>query len=348
MKKTAFALLLISGLFACKDKNIPDVSDIKVNLTVQRFEQDFFAVDTIAMDVDMARVAGKYGNFFNDYAINILGLPLMNTDSSQVSPEMLIRKFRHDYQPIKDSADRIFSDFTPYEKEIKKGLQFVKHYFPKYQLPSKLFTFIGPMDAAYEASLGKYGDVITQDGLAVGLQLHLGSNFSVYHSEMGQQLYPAYISRRFAPEYISVNCMKNIIDDIYPEKTGSRNLVEQMVEKGKRLYVLEKLLPYTADSLLTGYTAKQLKGCNENEGGIWNFFLTNGLLYKNEPDLIKEYVTDGPFTQALGQASPGFIGMWVGRQIIRKYISKNPAVTLEQLLQIPPAKLFEESKYRPG
>lgn len=348
MKKTAFALLLATGLFACKDSKIPDVSNIKVNLTVQRFEKDFFNLDTLNIDGSMQMMAAKYGGFVPDYTFNILGINPPAPDCTMVSSDLTLKRFIHDYRPIKDSADKLFSDFSDYEKEVKKGLQFVKYYFPNYHLPEKLITYIGPMDAAFEASLGKYGDVITQDGLAVGLQLHLGSNFSMYHSEMGQQLYPAYVSRRFAPEYISVNCMKNIVDDIYPERLRGLNLVEQMVEKGKRLYALEKFLPYAQDSLLTGYTAKQLKGCNENEGNIWNFFLTNGLLYKNEPDLVKEYVSDGPFTQALGQASPGFIGMWIGRQIIRKYLEKNSSVTLPQLLQTDARKIFEESKYRPG
>ncbi len=33
-----------------------------------------------------------------------------------------------------------------------------------------------------------------------------------------------------------------------------------MIEKGKRLYVLDKILPNTADTLKTGYTAAQLTG----------------------------------------------------------------------------------------
>ncbi|MBO9632938.1 MAG: hypothetical protein J7578_07440 [Chitinophagaceae bacterium] len=347
MKKTALALLFATGLFACKDKNIPDVSDIRVNLTLQRFEKDFFAIDTLNLRPAVLQpLYEKYGSFTSGFVSQILGI-MPSTDSSY-RPELAIKSFLHDYAPIKDSTDKLFGDFSKYEKEVRKGLQFVKYYFPNYQLPTKLITFIGPMDASFEAALGKYGDVITQDALAVGLQLHLGSNFSIYHSEMGQQLYPAYISRRFAPEYISVNCIKNILDDIYPEKIKGLNLVEQMVEKGKRLYALEKVLPYTEDSLLTGYTSKQLKGCRDNEGTIWNFFLTNGLLYKNEPDLIKEYVTDGPFTQALGQGLPGFIGMWVGRQIIKKYLTKHGSVTLEQLLHTDPRKIFEESKYKPG
>ena len=40
MKKTGLVLLIVAGLFSCKDKNAPDVSNIKVELAVKRFEQD--------------------------------------------------------------------------------------------------------------------------------------------------------------------------------------------------------------------------------------------------------------------------------------------------------------------
>ena len=60
-----------------------------------------------------------------------------------------------------------------------------------------------------------------------------------------------------------------------------------MVDKGKRLYILDKLLPQTPDSLKIGYTANQLKGADKNEGLIWNFFVENNLLYETDGQKIK-------------------------------------------------------------
>ena len=79
--------------------------------------------------------------------------------------------------------------------------------------------------------------------MIVGLQHHLGKNFSLYKSELVQQTYPEYISNRFEPDYIAVNCMNNIVNDLFPEKTEDKPLVNQMIEKGKRLYLLNKFLP---------------------------------------------------------------------------------------------------------
>jgi hypothetical protein len=337
MKKAGFILLAVIGLFSCRDNKVPDVSGIDIPLQTQHFEQDFFALDTTNMMASLEALSVKYPFFLGDYLHNILELPEISDTS--VTTLQLIKRFIAEYRPVKDSADKVLKEWDDIQTDIRKGLQFVKHYFPAYKAPAKVITFIGPMEG--------YSDVITRDALAVGLQLHLGSQFSMYTSEVGQSLYPTYISRRFTPDYIPVNCMKNIIDDISPEQTTGKPLVEQMVEKGKRLYVLDKLMPYTADTLKLGYTKKQLDGCFENEGRIWNFFLTNNLLLTTEPALLKGYMTDAPNTPELGNQSPGAIGLFVGRQIVRKYMDKHGDLSLAELLQTNATKIFEESKYRP-
>jgi hypothetical protein len=345
MKNWLIYCLAALILAACNTEKVPDVSNIRADLQVQRFEQDFFAIDTNNIGASMRQLQQKYPAFLNDFLINILGIPLVQ--GNDTAAESAIRQFIRDYKPIKDTADKVFASLAGIEKEVKRGLQFTKHYFPGYKAPAKLITFIGPLDAYYEASLGGYGDIITRDALGVGLQLHMGRNFSVYQTEMGQRLYPNYISRRFEPQYIPVNCMKNIIDDLFPDNSADRPLVEQMIEKGKRMYVLDKLLPYTEDTLKIGYTKKQLQGCYENEGLIWNFFLRNNLLYSIDPAINKTYIQDGPKTEELGEASPGYIGLFVGWQIVKKYMSNNTELSLQQLMQTNAKKIFEESKYKP-
>ena len=348
MKMKNSLLIFLSALLLAgcgSGVNAPDVSDIKVELTTSRFEQDFFAIDTNNIRSSLQQLQAKYPGFVNDFVVNILGLPLLPQPDTSV--DRVLKKFIADYKPIKDTADHVFHSIDKITGEVKRGLSFAKYYFPQYKLPTKLITYIGPMDAYFQGSLGGYGDIITNEGLAVGLQLHLGKNYSIYHSEMGQQLYPDYISRRFEPAYIPVNCMKNIIDDLFPEKTIERPLIDQMIEKGKRLYILDKLLPYTADSLKIGYTGKQLEGCFLNEANIWNLFLQNNFLYSIEPAVNKNYMQDGPKTEELGDASPGFIGLFVGWQIVRKYMDKHPNLPLGELMSTDSRKIFEESKYKP-
>jgi hypothetical protein len=332
-------------LFACgrKDKS-PDVSGIKVDLELVRFEKDFFALDSLQPEAGLEALRAKHPGFTEDFVERILGIPW--ADTSEMKSRAL-RQFLSDYRPILAEANEAVGDFSAYQEDIRSALQYVKHYFPSYPIPRKLITFVGPLDAYAEGQTGGYGDIITPEGLAVGLQLHLGSQSPVYLTQQGQQLYPTYISRRFDPAYIPVNCLKNVVDDLYPGNVTGKSLLEQMVDKGKRLYLLDLFLPGTADTLKIGYTADQLQGCEKNEGLIWNFFVQNNLLYETDVQKIKSFVGDGPKTTELGDASPGYIALYVGRQLVRAYMDQHPGTSPEQLLNLDAKTILTESKYKP-
>jgi len=346
MKKNSFLfLLLIVFLVSCKNKTGPNVSNIKVDIQTVRFEKEFFSIDTNNTEASLQKIYNAHPAFFRDFTQHILGLPPITDSGAQAVSA--IRQFLRDYRPVYDSVMKEFPDFNREEEKITNALRYVKYYFPKYQLPGSIITFIGPMDAYFQGSTGGYGDAITSEGLAIGLQLHLGNNFSMYNSEMGLSLFPSYISRKFSREYIPVNCVKNIIDDMYPDQSSDRSLIEQIVEKGKRIYLARKLMPDTHDTLIIGYTSPQLEGCKKNEALIWQYFVKNGLVFNNDPSLIKNYVGDSPNTPEFGEGAPGNIGLFVGWQIVNRFMEKNENMPLVEMMAFDARKLFEESKYRP-
>jgi hypothetical protein len=333
--KNYLVAIIIFLFSSCKnEKPAPDVSGIKVPLQLQRFDQDFFSVDTNNIPSALNRLQQSYGSFLNDYLYNIMVLPPQPDSVGQK-----IKMFLHDYDYVYTSAQKQFKDFNAEFKSIQKGLQYAKYYFPNYKTPERVITFIGPVEG--------YANVLTQSGLAVGLQLYLGKDFPVYHSDFITEVYPGYQQRRFAPAYIPVNCMKNIIGDIYPEKTSADPLVYQMIDAGKRLYLLDHFLPQLADSLKTGYTQDQLEGCYDNEVSIWNYFVQNNLLFITDPIQIRDYMTDGPHTQAFGNTSPGFLGQFIGWQIVKKWMSQHESTTLPQLINTQDKQIYEEAKYKP-
>lgn len=344
-KRFIICIIGLLGLFACTgNKKIPDVANIHVNLEVLRFEQDFFALDTNNVTDGLMQLQQKYPVFLPDFIQHILGL---SPTGDEVKSDAAIKMFLRDYRVVKDTASGLFSNFFAIEEEVKSGLRFTKYYFPNYRTPEKLITFIGPLDAIFETGLGKTGDVITQNALAVGLQLHLGKHASLYQSPVAQSLFPRYVSRKFEPAYIAVNCMKNIIDDIYPPQPTNKTLLDITIDKGKRMYLLDLLLPNSADSLKIGYTAKQLEGCYANEGLIWSFLIQNNLLYNSDPLRIQSYVEEGPLTQELGEGSPGNISTFVGWQIVKKYMESFPDTAIETLLQLDAPEILQASKYKP-
>jgi hypothetical protein len=329
--------LLLFLAFSCKNRNqAPDVSDITVNTRIERFDQSFFALDSTHIREGLLELGRQYPYFLNDFTVNILGAgPLSDTS---VNSFIACRQFLTSYLPVKDSITAKFKNMRGIENDLKKGFQYIKYYFPSYQLPPKVVSYIGPFDAP--------GVALTRYTLAIGLQLYAGRNFSFYHSAQGQELFPLYISARFEPEYVVPNCMKALEEDIFPDPSQGKPLVEQMIEKGKYWWLLDKLLPESADSLKTGFTGKQLEWCKNNEGQIWNFFLQNDL-YTIDPELIKNYIGDAPYTQGMPGSSPGNIGQWVGWQIVRKYAALHPDLGPDAIMKTTDRSIFDEVKYKP-
>ncbi len=330
------AVLVFVGSGCNNNNNAPDVSAVKVSLSTQRFEQDFFTLDTTKFSESLQNLMSKYPGFGENFVATIL-----NTDPKWPADTALnyIKSFIAAYRHVYDTSQKVFANFAPYEKQVHKSLQYLKHYFPQYPAPTKIITYIGPMDG--------YGDILDVDAFIVGLHQHLGSNFSMYNSALVRETYPDYISRRFEPDYIAVNCMKNVVLDMYPEKMEDKTLVVQMVEKGKRLYLLQKLVPFAKDYQLLGYTEKQLKESREREAAIWDLFVQNNLLQSIDNGVIKNYIGESPKTTELGEAAPGNIGSFAGWQIVQKFMSKFPETSLHQLMNTDAEMLFSQAKYKP-
>jgi hypothetical protein len=344
MKSTTLLGMLVLIILSCNDGHKkPDISQIKVQLTVRRFEKDLFTMDTLRLENSLLNLYKDYPLFLTDFIHNILGL---QTDDS-VLLNVGIKKFIHDYKQIFDSTRNIELAIEKEKDEIIEGLRYVKFYFPTYQLPKEFITYIGPIDAIFTGPTGSHSEVITTDALCSGLQLHLGVNSTLYTSAAGQQLYPAYISNRFTTEYISVNSMKNIVDDIFPSNNKSNNFLEVLVDQGKRMYLLDLFMPDKSEEIKLGYTSVQLKGLKENEALIWNYFTENSLLYETDMLKIRPFISDGPYTSEFGEGSPGFISLYIGKQLVTKYMNTHPETKPNSLLELTATKILAGSKYKP-
>ena len=113
-------------------------------------------------------------------------------------------------------------------------MKFVKYYFPDYKLPEQGDYFHRTHGCFFSnTSFGTQGDIKSNNILGIGLQLHLGANSSYYQNDLGLELYPTYISKNFDREHIPVNCMKLIIDELYPESPAKQALTGTDGGKGE-------------------------------------------------------------------------------------------------------------------
>ncbi len=340
----SFLLCLVLLLFSCQQKTEkPDTSGIKIDLETKRFEKDFFSLDTNNLEPGMQKLQVLYAEFLPDFIGKILGL--QNVDTVLWNKNIIA--FIRDYKPIYDSTLLLEKNLLQAEKELREAMKYVRHYFPAYPLPKQFLTFIGPMDAFAYGETGGYGEIITPTALCTGLQLHLGANSLLYQSEQGMQLYPSYISRKFSTAYISINCIKNIIDDLLPPLPTNKNMLEIMVDHGKRIYLLDLFMPDTDEARKMGYTDDQLRAAETNEGLIWNYFAANKLIYESDYLKIRSFVSDGPSTPEFGEGSPGFISLFIGKKMVNAYMKKHPDTPIDILLSLDAQEILQGAAYKP-
>ena len=344
MGKIGFCLLLVFILFSCNQEDHgPDVSGVKVNLEVQRFDNDFFSIDTNNLEPGLAKLQEKYPEFLRLFMNNIAGIS---------GPEQ-IRSFYGSYRPVYDSARLLYRNFEPVRSGLEQAFRYVKFYFPDYKLPGEVIPVVGPMNSREDLPRmagGDYTPNFIGPGLVgISLQFYLGSAFSFYSNQyFVNNVAPVYRSRRFSREYITADVMKLITDDLFPDNSRRLPLIEQMVEKGKQWWLLDKFMPAAPDTIKTGYTGDQLEFCRRNEGLIWSYIITNENLESLEPATIQNYIGESPFTQSISpEQSPGNIGQWIGWQIVKKYVEKNNTLKPEEVMKATPREIIEEARYKP-
>ena len=335
---TAALIGFVFAFSACGHRGEPDVSAVNVgDIHIERFDTAFFALDSNNIVPGLYALNQRYPWFTGDFVGNILGAgPLSDTSRTAFA---ITRQFLTSYLPLRDSLELKYRDLHWLEKELKQGFRYVKYYFPQYHLPAKVVAFIGPFDGP--------GVALTAYALGIGLQSYAGKNFSFYLSEQGQQAYPQYISRRFEPEYITANCLRNLAEDICPDSSDGRPLIEQMIIKGRYWWLAGKLQPEAPDSIRTGYTQAQLNWSASNAAAVWGYFMKGVDPYTTDPDIIKNYVGENPKTMGMPDASPGNIGTWVGWQIVNKYAAEHSGMSPAELMHVPPRVILEEARYKP-
>lgn len=343
MKKWIVYSGLFIFLFSCNNdrKDIPDISGIKADVSIKRFDRDVAKLDSNNVASGLNELYQQNPQLTTIFLENILGLDSASTLTG-------VKNFLTLSQNLFDTINIVFKDTKELEKQFQEAFRYVKYYYPQYQVPV-VYTVAGPMDALAQSDYGLTPNFLRPGIMGISLQFYLGKDFSVYQDPFFiQNVAPLYRSRRFSKEYIIADAIQLVVNDLFPDQSSGKPLIEQMVEKGKQWYLLDKFLPTTADSVKTGYTQLQLDWCSKNEGMIWTYIIKNEDLQSLNPAVLQTYIGEAPFTQGMPQDySPGNIGQWIGWQIVKKFAEKNSALKPEDIMKTPAAKIIEEAKYKP-
>ena len=246
MKKWIVYSGLLFFLFSCNNekKDIPDISGIKAEVSFKRFDRDIANLDSNNVAAGLNELYQQNPQLTTIFLENILGLDSASTLSG-------LKRFLSLSQNLFDTIDIVFKDTKELEKQFQEAFRYVKYYYPQYQVPA-VYTVAGPMDALAQSDYGLTPNFLRPGLLGISLQFYLGKDFSVYQDPFFiQNVAPSYRSRRFSKEYIIADAMQLVVNDLFPDQSSGKPLIEQMVEKGKQWYLFDKFLPTTPYSVKT-------------------------------------------------------------------------------------------------
>ena len=341
-----YALIIGSILSGCTDPNAwkkIDVSRENVNYTVQRFDQDFFAIDTTHISESEAKLRTRYGQFYDDYVTHIMnfGRAESPVDTTHHDPRIDILHFltNPSDRDLYDTVQKEYPNIADIQPGLTDMLRHFQHYFPKKPHITRVYTMI----TEFSDGIATYDD----STICIGLDMYLGSSYRYYASVDLPQFMIAKLKRPFI--------IPNVTEALYNANfdrtayNAQLPLIEALINEGKKYYFMECMMPDAPDSVIMGYTSRQEEWCRNSEKSVWQYLNEQDLLYKVNYMEQKRYTTDGPSTTGMPPESPPKVGSWVGWQIVRKFMKNSGGkVTLNDLLDNYSAKqIFAMSNYKP-
>lgn len=332
-----FLLLTVLCYFSCEQKSahkVPEtVLEKAFELKINRFDHDLFALKSdSSIKTEITQLYNKYPDFFYLFTKQILNIG----DSTNPQMPNLLKGFIEDQyiNEMYDATQLQFSNLKEYNEQLTNAFKGFHYFFPQAIVP----------EITYFVSGYNYANVTTTTTLGIGLEMYLGQNYKPYTLlEI-----PVYKQKLMSKEYIVADALQAWISTDFEKEEDYKMLLNQMLFKGKIIYTLEQLLPELNDTIKFGYSSNQLKWCKNNEAKIWSHFIEKKLLFAALRGDTYKYINEGPFTAGFPRESPGKIGVWLGYQIIKKYVEQHPNLSLKQLFDNHNAQqILTLSKYKP-
>lgn len=307
------------------DATIGSQEEDNLKINILRYEKALFSIDKANVKAELIRLRPAYCVFLDgdlNNELNIINIKNFISDKRLTS--------------IYAKTTEVYPDLTILETQLSEGFSNFHQVYPKHKIP-KIYTYVS--DLYFEQPVVD-GDTV----IIIALDMFLGKDFELYPM-VGLA---AYQTERCIPERIAPEVFEEIAKVKIKSDNSNMTLLNKIIRQGKLLYFVDCMLPDINDAHIIGYTEEQLKWCRDNEAEIWNFIMSQKLLYQTDPAIVSKLYNDGPFTAMLPKESPGKLGVWVGWQIVKSFMDKNNDISLDSLMHITDAQqLFMKAKYRP-
>ena len=346
VKKGLIALLVVLAslvIISCENEptiSIPDVSTISLDYDVVRYDQILAQLDTNNLKEEMEFVRAKHPEFTQLFFSRILPFEAANNDEFLLNLKGYLSDER--IKRLQDTVSLLFGDIENNElADLEQSMKYMKHYFEDFSAPN-VYTFTS--EYTYQKFIFQDGD---EDGIGIGLDMFLGGDYDYKKIDPKNPAFSEYLTRSFSREHIVKMMMEVLLDDQIGRVPGSR-LIDYMIHNGKKLYMLERVIPGIPDSILYEYTSEQTEWVKNNELEMWAFFFEENLFYESNSMKINKYISPSPNSPGMPPKSPGKTANYIGHQIVKAYMTKFPKTSIQDLMGLKDSQyIMDKSRYKP-
>jgi hypothetical protein len=332
MRQLVFFLFVLFFLSACGPKKPKKATLPKIQLDFVRFDRLFAEAKSIEnIDSLLKKNPEITVGYFHCVPDKI---PFLAKDLFNLFQNPELKSFYN------QSQEPEFFGGNQLEKDLNTAFQEIHDQFPQTKVPKIRTVFSGFGGVGSEFAVQHL--YVTDSLIVVGLDFFMGkkgkySPPNVYEYQM----------RRLEPKALVGQIILQYSAFINQQDAEDHTLLSDMIWYGKGYVFTKKILPSLPDSLLFGYTTKELEETQAFQTEVWEHFIDNSLLFKKEEYIKAKYIGERPKTPEIGPACPGSIGRWLGWRIVDIYINQNSKVDLPKLMANKEAnKIFLASGYR--
>lgn len=321
-------------LWSCKAGRTFFPKDIPAaQVSVVRFDSALLHLDTLHIAEGVRKLYADYPSFMPVFCEDILGIYSTDTAYLQEALPKFLGDTLYGFRQTNAEVLRQYADISGLQHALDAAFGRLLYLYPDWVVPSVYFFVSG-----FNASI-----LFIDDDLAVGVDMYLGSDYEFYNHVVYN-----YQKQTMRKECIPVDVVSAYLFRHIPFNSGKGRLLENMIYRGKIMYLLSLVFSEEPGYEVMGYTKQQWEWCRKYESDIWQRMIDKKDLFRTESVVLTSYLNDGPFTSEISQDAPARLGTWTGWQICKAYMQHNPSVTLQELMQEPDAqKILEQSYYRP-
>ncbi len=330
-----FLIILLMVPVSCRrDPYKINLSGIELHLQIRDLGSDIFNTPPNELAARAEWLKSEYGAALQAYsAVTGLG----DIDGERWNSAFIL--FASDLRNLDlwDSVRAVWPDNERLRRDLEGAFRHYRYYFPLREVP-EIITCI----TAFSNSI-----IVDDSLLMISLDRYLGAG-SVYYPSLGIYNYQA---RRMTPEYAAPDAVYAWAAtewDYNSAGYGTKTLLNTMLHEAKLVYFTRRMMPSLPDTLLFGFTGRQLQFCRDREQMIWEYLVGKDLLFSSDAFLIRKFTGEAPFTSYFTEESPGRAVVWTGFRIIERFMNNNRDVTMEELMAMTDFQaLLAGARYNP-